>query len=74
MAADINRLDVPRLVPNRAQRRRVRVHDRPVPTLDEARMLGYVTKQRMRALAVAAVMGDAFDVSGLAVVEPDGAE
>lgn len=71
---DPNRLDVPRVVPNRAHRRQVRITDRPVPSIDEARVIGHLAKMRARALAVAAVMGDVFDVAALARQDADGAE
>lgn len=58
--SDANRLDVERPVLNRSERRRIAGTGRPVlPSLDDARMVGFLTRARVRAVARSRVVSAA---------------
>jgi hypothetical protein len=53
-------LDVERPIPNRAERRRMAGTDSPtLPSLDDARMIGFLTRVRVRSVARSRVMSAA---------------
>lgn len=57
--SDEDRLDVERPVRNRSERRREQPDPRTLPSLDDARMIGYLTRVRVRAVARTRVMSAA---------------
>jgi hypothetical protein len=59
VSGDVDRLDVPRVVPNRASRRHARVDDRPLPSADDGAMAGYLVRTRVRAIARSRVVSAA---------------
>lgn len=56
---DANRLDVPRVTPNRSERRRRGRESMVLPTADDGRMVGFLVRQRVRAVARSRVVSAA---------------
>lgn len=59
MTDDRNRLDVPHVTPNRAERRRFDPVDRPLPSLDDARAIALLARVHVRAIVRSRVVSAA---------------